>query len=76
LISIQWLHRSAFHFGGLDYGVNPKSSQAWENLVFGTKESNTDMIRAENAIDQFLARFPLEVGDSMPNDQSMTAQDL
>lgn len=41
---MQWLHRSAFSFGGLgskDY----KSSQDTTNLVFGTSESNTEMIR-------------------------------
>ena len=50
----QWLHRNAFHFGGLNDTVNLASSQTRENLVFGTGESNTHMIRAENTISSLL----------------------
>lgn len=34
--------------------MNLASSQTRENLVFGTGESNTDMIRAENTISSLL----------------------
>ncbi|PVF91964.1 hypothetical protein CPB86DRAFT_718414 [Serendipita vermifera] len=51
----EWLHRSAFRFGGLEDKGNPVSSQVWRNLIFGTSECNTHMIRAENAISMFLA---------------------
>ncbi|KAK7690710.1 hypothetical protein QCA50_005809 [Cerrena zonata] len=50
----EWLHRNAFHFGGLSDTVNLASSQTRENLVFGTGESNTHMIRAENTISSLL----------------------
>ncbi|TBU56241.1 hypothetical protein BD310DRAFT_931958 [Dichomitus squalens] len=50
----EWLHRNAFHFGGMDDSVNLASSQTRENLVFGTGESNTHMIRAENTISSLL----------------------
>ena len=46
----QWLHRSAFSFGGLTYPKDtnmrgPRSSQVMGNLVLGTEETNTKMIR-------------------------------
>jgi hypothetical protein len=41
----QWLHRSAFSFGGIS-GRGPQSSQVRGNLVLGTKETNTKMIRS------------------------------
>ncbi|TBU39054.1 hypothetical protein BD309DRAFT_970509 [Dichomitus squalens] len=50
----EWLHRNAFHFGGMGDGVNLASSQTRENLIFGTGESNTHMIRAENTISSLL----------------------
>ncbi|KIK65994.1 hypothetical protein GYMLUDRAFT_954339 [Collybiopsis luxurians FD-317 M1] len=46
----EWLHRSAFHFAGLGNNVDLSSSQSRLNLVFGTGECNTDMIRGENAV--------------------------
>ncbi|KAF8228134.1 hypothetical protein L208DRAFT_1293165 [Tricholoma matsutake] len=46
----EWLHRSAFRFGGLGDTTNVASSQTPGNLIFGTKECNTHMIRAENTI--------------------------
>ncbi|KAF4440761.1 hypothetical protein F53441_12212 [Fusarium austroafricanum] len=50
--SAEWLHRSAYSFGGLcnnerKFG-NPDFSQTPGNLVFGTYESNTAMIRYES----------------------------
>ncbi|KAF8593814.1 hypothetical protein BDV93DRAFT_529669 [Ceratobasidium sp. AG-I] len=50
----EWLHRSAFSFGGLYEKVDVKSSQNQNNLIFGTKECNTHMIRAENTITTLL----------------------
>ncbi|KAK6529971.1 hypothetical protein TWF281_009121 [Arthrobotrys megalospora] len=47
----EWLHRSAYSFGGPDQpnglGASPDDSQKMENLVFGTYEANTEMIRYE-----------------------------
>lgn len=51
--SPQWLHRSAWSYGGLDSGPNdedpdhlgPSSSQLLANLVIGTYETNTAMLR-------------------------------
>ncbi|KAH9934494.1 uncharacterized protein BXZ73DRAFT_100684 [Epithele typhae] len=54
----QWLHRVAFRFGGLGDDINPFSSQNKCNLVFGTKECNTHMLRAENAITKFILKCP------------------
>ncbi|PVF91963.1 hypothetical protein CPB86DRAFT_718410 [Serendipita vermifera] len=55
LMPAEWLHRSAFRFGGLEDKARPVSSQVRRNLVFGTSECNTHMIRAENAITMLLA---------------------
>ncbi|PVF94618.1 hypothetical protein CPB86DRAFT_712792 [Serendipita vermifera] len=55
LMPAEWLHRSAFRFGGLEEKARPVSSQVRRNLIFGTSECNTHMIRAENAITMFLA---------------------
>lgn len=41
----QWLHRSAYSFGGLRGDGNYFSSQVQENLVFGSSECNTMMTR-------------------------------
>lgn len=49
-LSLQWLHRSAFAFGGVFNHPSLRSSQLCTNLVFGSTECNTHMIRAENAI--------------------------
>jgi hypothetical protein len=38
----QWLHRSAYCYGG---NGNPDSSQTRANLIFGTYEANTEMVR-------------------------------
>ncbi|KAH9934541.1 uncharacterized protein BXZ73DRAFT_100731 [Epithele typhae] len=54
----EWLHRSAFRFGGLGDAINPFSSQNKSNLVFGTKECNTHMIRAEDAITKLIDHCP------------------
>ncbi|KAG8821847.1 hypothetical protein FRC17_009715 [Serendipita sp. 399] len=45
----EWLHRSAWSFGGLDQGgaMDPQSSQVMYNLMIGTSETNTMMIRHE-----------------------------
>ncbi|KAG8792811.1 hypothetical protein FRC16_011262 [Serendipita sp. 398] len=47
-----WLHRSAWSYGGLYDGgngekVDPQSSQVMYNLIIGTHEANTMMIRDE-----------------------------
>ncbi|RBA19845.1 hypothetical protein FPRO05_09145 [Fusarium proliferatum] len=42
----EWLHRSAFSYGGLIKGV-PNSSQVPNNLVLGTPDTNTVMMRYE-----------------------------
>ncbi|KIM40635.1 hypothetical protein M413DRAFT_28428 [Hebeloma cylindrosporum] len=56
----EWLHRSAFSFGGIS-GRGPKSSQVRENLVLGTKETNTKMIREE----EFIKRFVRKTGQDV-----------
>ncbi|KAJ7772403.1 hypothetical protein B0H16DRAFT_1769223 [Mycena metata] len=44
----EWLHRSAYSYGGLE-GVSPRpwTSQSPGNLIFGTKETNTMMLRCD-----------------------------
>ncbi|KAJ7233678.1 hypothetical protein C8J57DRAFT_1729399 [Mycena rebaudengoi] len=59
----EWLHRSAFHYAGLGSNVNLASSQNRLNLVFGTGECNTDMIRGENAVTG-LANLLIDSGGS------------
>ncbi|CAL1708025.1 unnamed protein product [Somion occarium] len=56
-IVAEWLHRSAFSFGGLGFPVElnilstvQQNSQHGNNLVFGTSEANTAMLRYEIAI--------------------------
>jgi hypothetical protein len=44
----------AFRFGGVEDGANWASSQTRENLIFGSSECNTHMIRAENIITALL----------------------
>ncbi|CUA71893.1 hypothetical protein RSOLAG22IIIB_09894 [Rhizoctonia solani] len=46
----EWLHRSAFSFGGLGVGVRLDSSQTAKNMIFGSVEANTIMIRPEDTI--------------------------
>ncbi|KAG7407584.1 hypothetical protein Forpe1208_v012801 [Fusarium oxysporum f. sp. rapae] len=43
----EWLHRSAFSYGGLTKGY-PNSSQVANNLVLGTPDTNTVMMRQAN----------------------------
>ncbi len=46
-VGVEWLHRSAYSFGG---GGKPDSAQVPENLVFGTFETNTEMIRSAASV--------------------------
>ncbi|KAG8834362.1 hypothetical protein FRC18_002166 [Serendipita sp. 400] len=50
----EWLHRSAWSYGGLSSTTNtirrPQSSQAMCNLVIGTCEANTMMLRVETFV--------------------------
>ncbi|KAJ7505986.1 hypothetical protein B0H11DRAFT_2219918 [Mycena galericulata] len=70
----EWLHRSAFSFGGIDNGTGttkdlkkdpeegpPSNSQSKENLVFGTYETNTLMIRYESYIKRLATKQGLTV---------------
>ncbi|KAG8867018.1 hypothetical protein FRB98_004413, partial [Tulasnella sp. 332] len=50
----EWLHRSAFRFGGLGDSDNPGTSQVRSNLVLGTSQANTLMLRIENHITEFI----------------------
>ncbi|KAJ7364477.1 hypothetical protein DFH08DRAFT_930390 [Mycena albidolilacea] len=52
----EWLHRSAYAYGGLEEPVSLSSSNDPGNLVFGSWECNTDMIRAENFVTQLTKR--------------------
>jgi hypothetical protein len=51
------LHRSAYAYGGLEEPVSLSSSNNPGNLVFGSWECNTDMIRAENFVAQLTKRI-------------------
>lgn len=42
----QWLHRSAFSYGGLDPNKGVNSSQNVDNLVLGSQATNTEMLRS------------------------------
>ncbi|KAF7362644.1 hypothetical protein MVEN_00613500 [Mycena venus] len=70
----EWLHRSAFSFGGIANGTGtindlnkdpeegpPSNSQSKENLVFGTYETNTLMIRYESYIKRLATKRELTV---------------
>ncbi|KAK3387897.1 hypothetical protein B0H63DRAFT_542389 [Podospora didyma] len=50
----EWLHRSAFSYGGLANQVDVKTSQIRENMVFGTSECNSLMTRYEKAFQDLL----------------------
>ncbi|KAG8865646.1 hypothetical protein FRB97_004541, partial [Tulasnella sp. 331] len=50
----EWLHRSAFRFGGLGDSDDPGTSQVRSNLVLGTSQANTLMLRIENHITEFI----------------------
>jgi len=52
----EWLHRSAYSYGGLNTAAKPNSSQVMENLVLGSEETNTRMLRYETFIKRFVAR--------------------
>ncbi|KDR78718.1 hypothetical protein GALMADRAFT_1264506 [Galerina marginata CBS 339.88] len=41
----EWLHRCAFSYGGLGESLNHLTSQTPDNLIFGTREANTLMMR-------------------------------
>ncbi|KAI9655263.1 MAG: hypothetical protein M1829_000676 [Trizodia sp. TS-e1964] len=45
--TFEWLHRSAYSYGGIEDG-SPDSSQTPGNIVLGTYGANTSMIRYEN----------------------------
>ncbi|KAF8557566.1 hypothetical protein OG21DRAFT_1482231 [Imleria badia] len=47
---VEWLHRVACAFGGLDESVSLATSNDVNNLVFGTWECNTNMLRVENLV--------------------------
>ncbi|GHJ85126.1 hypothetical protein NliqN6_1528 [Naganishia liquefaciens] len=56
----EWLHRSGFQMGGFGVEVffhDPQSSQNRFNLVFGTKNANTDMLRYETWARRFTANW-------------------
>ncbi|KAF8305445.1 hypothetical protein DL93DRAFT_2089546 [Clavulina sp. PMI_390] len=50
----EWLHRSAWSFGGVT--TDPGSSQTQENLIFGTVQCNTAMIRYEGFLKRMAER--------------------
>ncbi|KAG8822237.1 hypothetical protein FRC17_009610 [Serendipita sp. 399] len=59
----EWLHRSAWSYGGLynNGKVDPQSSQVMRNLVIGTHETNTMMIRVEIFVKR-LAQYATQNG--------------
>ncbi|KAL9607679.1 MAG: hypothetical protein Q9167_007429 [Letrouitia subvulpina] len=59
---VQWLHRSAFSYGGLgESSVSATTPQHLQNLVLGTKATNTDMLRTEEFIKRYVLREKMEV---------------
>ncbi|CAE6466773.1 unnamed protein product [Rhizoctonia solani] len=52
----EWLHRSAFSFGGLGF-TGSNNSQNARNLIFGSVEANTLMMRHENTIKRIVRRL-------------------
>ncbi|KAF8309097.1 hypothetical protein DL93DRAFT_2086128 [Clavulina sp. PMI_390] len=76
----EWLHRSAFSFGGLsNEPVIDNSPQRRENLIFGTKQSNTYMIRPETSVKHLAKLRHASLWDikenfhPRPNGQQLTA---
>ncbi|KAG8822238.1 hypothetical protein FRC17_009611 [Serendipita sp. 399] len=61
----EWLHRSAWSYGGLYQNgkVDPQSSQDVRNLIIGTHETNTMMLRVELFVKR-LAQYATERDDS------------
>ncbi|KAG8818865.1 hypothetical protein FRC19_010266 [Serendipita sp. 401] len=57
-LGAEWLHRSAWSYGGLasSGGFDPQSSQVMSNLIIGTHEANTMMLRYEIFVKR-LAQF-------------------
>ncbi|KAI0553267.1 hypothetical protein F4679DRAFT_600209 [Xylaria curta] len=54
----EWLHRSAYSYGGIGtVKTHPDTSQTVENLVFGTFEANTSMIRYEEYLKRMARRL-------------------
>ncbi|KAK7047910.1 hypothetical protein VNI00_006238 [Paramarasmius palmivorus] len=59
----EWLHRCAFSFGGVGGSdTGPDSAQATGNLVLGTAEANTTMMRYESYIKRLAHRQFLQQG--------------
>ncbi|KAK7047908.1 hypothetical protein VNI00_006236 [Paramarasmius palmivorus] len=52
----EWLHRIAFSFGGTGKDGDPDTAQVADNLVFGTAEANTTMMRYEGCIKRLARR--------------------
>ncbi|KZS92232.1 hypothetical protein SISNIDRAFT_455991, partial [Sistotremastrum niveocremeum HHB9708] len=52
---VEWLHRSAFSFGRLKMGKTG-TPQTVRNMVWGTAEVNTAMIRAESFVKRLARR--------------------
>ncbi|KAF7865452.1 hypothetical protein EAF04_006427 [Stromatinia cepivora] len=62
----EWLHRSARSFGGRDNADVPgqlANTQAVENLVLGTVETNTTMLRHEMFIKRYVHNAKVGPGD-------------
>ncbi|CCO34620.1 hypothetical protein BN14_08724 [Rhizoctonia solani AG-1 IB] len=58
----EWLHRSAFSFGGLGLKeLRIGSSQQVKNLIFGSVEANTTMIRPETT----MKRLSLKINENL-----------
>ncbi|KAF2017136.1 hypothetical protein BU24DRAFT_478162 [Aaosphaeria arxii CBS 175.79] len=54
ITDVEWLHRSAFSYGGLGAGLRLESSQDLKNLFLGTKATNTAMLRVEQLIKHYV----------------------
>ncbi|KAJ7911531.1 hypothetical protein B0H13DRAFT_1614506 [Mycena leptocephala] len=62
----EWLHRMACAYGGLDAPVSLVTSNDPGNLVFGTWECNTHMLRVEN----FVTQLTKEIEKGRSNEKS------
>ncbi|KAK7040365.1 hypothetical protein VNI00_009835 [Paramarasmius palmivorus] len=56
----EWLHRIAFSFGGMGREGGPDTAQVLRNLVFGTAETNTTMMRYEACVRRLACRDEIE----------------
>ncbi|KAH8728001.1 hypothetical protein GQ44DRAFT_769538 [Phaeosphaeriaceae sp. PMI808] len=55
-IPAEWLHKSAFSFGGLGDRSGVASSQVVDNMILGTATANTAILRVKDFIKRWVIR--------------------